>query len=78
MSFCTAAHHDMYAKRMSEDDLSWTNDGANGHVDQLTSQYYLIKWLSTGENYDKYCSPSGGSTNIDIANEVAAYINSNR
>jgi hypothetical protein len=74
MSFCTAVHHD--AKRMSKDNLSWTNDGANGCDVQLTSQYYLLKWLSTGENYHNYRSPSGGRTKIDIANEVASYINS--
>ena len=61
---------------MSEDNLSWTNDGANGRDDPLTSQYYLLKWLSTGENYHNYRSPSGGRTKIDIANEVASYINS--
>jgi hypothetical protein len=76
MSFCTAVHHDIFAKQMSKDNLSWTNDGANGRDDPLTSQYYLLKWLSTGENYHNYRSPSGGRTKIDIANEVASYINS--
>ena len=66
----------MFAKRMSQDNLSWTNDGANGRDDPLTSQFYLLKWLSTGENYHNYRSPSGGRTKIDIANEVASYINS--
>jgi len=76
MSFCTAAHHDMYAKRISEDNLSWTNDGAKGHEDPFTSQYFLIKWLSTGENYHTFRSPTGGRTKIDISSEIAAYINS--
>lgn len=75
ISFCTAAHHDMYAKRMSEDNLSWTNDGANGRDDPLTSQYFLIKWLSTGENYHTFRSPTGGRTKIDISSEIATYIN---
>ena len=75
-SFCTAAHHDMYAKRASDDNLTWTNDGVNGREDPLTSQYFLIKWLGTGDNYHHFCSPSGGRTKIDIAAEVAAYINS--
>jgi hypothetical protein len=74
--FCTAAHHDMYDKRASNDNLTWTNNGANGREDPLTSQYILIKWLSTGDNYHHFCSPSGGRTKIDIAAEVAAYINS--
>ena len=67
MSFCTAAHHDMYTKQISEDNLSWTNDGANGHEDPFTSQYFLIKWLSTGENYHTFRSPTGDRTKIDIS-----------
>ena len=71
MSFCTATHHDVYAKRISEDNLSWTNDGANGRNDPFTSQYFLIKWLSTRENNHTFRSPSGGRTKIDISSEIA-------
>ena len=52
------------------------NDGALGREDPLTSQHYLIKWLSEGENYNRFHSPSGGRTKIDIAADVAHYINS--
>ena len=61
---------------MSEDTLSWTDNGANGCEDQLTSQYCHIKWLSTGENYHNYGSSSGRRAKIYIATEVVAYINS--
>ena len=60
ISFCTASHHDMYAKALSEDNLNLTIDGTLGCKDPLTSQHYLITWLSTGNNYNR--SPSGGRT----------------
>jgi hypothetical protein len=76
VSFCTCAHHDQYAKNVSDVNLTWTNDGANGRDDPYTSQHYLIQWLTTGDNYNKFRSPSGGRTKIDLAAEVAAFINS--
>jgi hypothetical protein len=76
VSFCTCAHHDQYAKNVSDVNLNWMNDGANGRDDPYRSQHYLIQWLTTGDNYNKFCSPSGGRTKIDLAAEVAAFINS--
>lgn len=76
MSFCTGGHHDTYAKSKGQDNLNWSNDSTNGHKDPLTSQYFLIKWLSIRENYHNYCSLSGRRAKIDIATEIAAYINS--
>ncbi len=66
----------MSAKALSEDNLNWTNDGTLGHKDPLTSQHYLFTWLSTGDNYNRFRSLSGGRTKIDIAKDVANYINS--
>jgi hypothetical protein len=75
-SFCTCFHHDSFTKSMSDANLSWTNDGANGRDDPETSQFFLIRWLGTGENYNLYRKPTGGRTKIDIAREISQYINS--
>lgn len=71
MSSCTCAHHNEFVKNMSNANLSCTIDNANGCDDPLTSQHYLIKLLSTGEN-TKYWSPSSGQTKIDMVSWVAA------
>ena len=54
--FCTCKHHDSFVKNLSAANLSWTNDGPNGRDDPETSQYWLVDWLSTGDNYNKYRS----------------------
>lgn len=74
-SFCTCAHHDGFIRSMSDANLNWTNDGANGRNDPQTSQFFLIRWLSTDDNYNLYRNPTGGRTKIAIAGDVARYIN---
>ena len=61
---------------MSDANLSRTNDSANGCDDPETSQYHLVRGLGKDDNYNRWHSPPGGRTKIDIAAEVVAYINS--
>jgi hypothetical protein len=75
IQFCTFACQDKYDKTSSTSHLHWRNDGKNGTDDPQHSEHYIVQWLSTGDNFAKWRSPSGGQTKIKIAEGVAKWLN---
>lgn len=47
----------------------------NGKNDPYTSEYYLIEWLSSEENYSDFREPARGRTKEQVASEIADMIN---
>ena len=72
--FCTLKHHEKFTKLISEGNFHWSNDGPNGKNDTAHSEYHLVDWLRTGENYDKFRGPPGAKTKEKICAEVADWI----
>jgi hypothetical protein len=72
--FCTLKCQKQYLKDLSEDNLNWTNDGLGGKDDERSSQYYLIQWLTTSNNYAKWRSPSGGKSKHYVGQQAADFI----
>jgi hypothetical protein len=54
---------------------TWRNDGKNGTDDPQHSEHYIVQGLSTGDNFAKWRSPSGGETKIKITEGVAKWLN---
>jgi hypothetical protein len=69
--FCNLGHHDKFVKAHSEQELTWTNDGKDGPDDPKTSQYFLVEWLSSEENYQRYRDPPGALTKSKVCEEIA-------
>jgi hypothetical protein len=69
--FCNLGHHDKFVKSHSEMDLTWTNDGKDGPDDPRTSQFYLVEWLSSEVNYQRFRDPPGSLTKMKVCEEIA-------
>ena len=74
--FCNLGHHDKFVKCHSEMELTWTNDGKDGTDDPKTSQFYLVEWLSSEENYQRYRDPPGSLTKLKVCEEIASMLSS--
>jgi hypothetical protein len=74
--FCNLGHHDKFIKSHSEMELTWTNDEKDGPEDPKTSQYYLVELLSSEENCQCYCDPSGALTKMKVCEEIASMLSS--
>ena len=65
--FCNFWHHDKFVKAHSKMELTWTNGGGkDGPEDPKTSQFYLVEWLSSKENYQRYRDPPGALTKFKV------------
>lgn len=74
--FCTVAHQEQFCKTHLSENYNWSNDGKDGKDDPHSSEYYLIKWLNTDENFNSFRDPKDGCTKLEIATSIANFINS--
>jgi YHS domain-containing protein len=72
--FCNLGHHDEFVKSTSEPELTWTNDGKEGPKDPHHSEYYLVEWLSSEVNYQRFRDPPGSLTKMKVCEELASYL----
>jgi hypothetical protein len=72
--FCNLGHHDKFVKSHSDIELTWTNDGQDGPDDPRTSQFYLVEWLSTEVNYQRFRDPPGALTKMKVCEEIASML----
>ena len=74
MVFCTVKCQKDFVKNMCIDHLTWKNDGANGKDDPKHSEYHLINWLDTDENFSIWREPGLGVTKIELATSLAPWL----
>lgn len=65
-----------YLKTVNVNNLNWTNDGEDGRNDPYSSQYFLLDWLNSDDNYSKWRDPPGATTKQEMATKIGKHIHS--
>ena len=55
--------------------VPWSEDSKDGIKDPKNSENLLISWMTTGNNYERYCGDKYGKSKVQFAQEIADRIN---
>ena len=72
--FRTIGHQKEHVKSMQTDNLTWSNDGAGGKEDPQCSEFYLIDYLNTDDNFSNWHCPNSGVNKLALAANNGKYI----